>query len=364
MTARPSVLLPSDNFDFVANFVGGYRKLGFDVSAGRLNFDLECREYDIVHLLWPEEFTDWRPPTATKVEEILTRLDRWAKRSRIIISVNNLRPHRDGRAPLFHRLYEGVYERAEVIHHFSYVSKELVCREYPAVAQANHVVHSGFNYERLLPSSPRDRMAARRTYGFTPDDIVFLVFGALRFWSEVRMVMGAFDRARVPNKRLLLTAQYVESGPIWRRRWRQWRWKRWQQSGGIRLLTEWISDEELPKLFDAIDAAVVVRQNSLSSGVPSMAMTFGRFVIAPNFGAMQEYLAGTDNAVYEQTSAEDLALAMERAAVADREGVGEKNARIAAGWGWEAIVRTSVDALPLSGGKRLQIFDRGNVPAA
>lgn len=41
MTSLRSVLIPSDDFDFVANFSEGYRKLGFDVSAGRINFELE-----------------------------------------------------------------------------------------------------------------------------------------------------------------------------------------------------------------------------------------------------------------------------------------------------------------------------------
>ena len=124
------------------------------------------------------------------------------------------------------------------------------------------------------------------------------------------------------------------------------------RSKGVQSMAERVPDEELPNLFDAVDAVVVIRQNSMSSGVPSMAMTFGRFVIAPNLGAMPEYLAGTENALYDQSSAEDLARAMERAAAADREGVGKKNARIAAGWGWDAIVQTCLDALPPGGCER------------
>jgi hypothetical protein len=68
-------------------------------------------------------------------------------------------------------------------------------------------------------------------------------------------------------------------------------------------------------------------------------------VIAPDFGGMAEYLSGTDNIVYNQFSVQDLAAAMERAAIADRERVGGENARIAAKWGWEAIVRSCLDAL-------------------
>ena len=76
------VLIPSDNFDFVANFAEGYRKLGFDFSGGRINFELECRRYDIVHLLWPEELTEWRQPTSQQIDEILARMDRWAQHSK------------------------------------------------------------------------------------------------------------------------------------------------------------------------------------------------------------------------------------------------------------------------------------------
>jgi glycosyltransferase involved in cell wall biosynthesis len=340
------VLIPSDHFDFVANFAIGYRSLGFDATGGHINFELETGDFDLIHILWPEEFTGWRVPTSAQIDAVLARLDRWAKRSRLIISVNNLYPHRNPNDPQFHRLYTGFYERATVIHHFSHTSKDLVCREYPSIAGKNHVVRLGFNYERLLPSSPCDRAVARRGFGFASDDIVFLVFGSLRFWEEVRLLQQGFGRARVRKKRLLLVAHYIEGGPVWRQRWRRWRWRRWQRSDDVRSIVERVPDEDLPNLFVAADAVFVIRQHSMSSGVPSMAMTFGRFVIAPNVGAMPEYLAGTDNAVYDPTSADNMARAIERAAVADRERVGRENARIAAGWGWGAIVRTCLNALP------------------
>jgi glycosyltransferase involved in cell wall biosynthesis len=345
MTSARTVLIPSDDFDFVANFADGYRKLGIDVSAGRINFELECRRYDIVHLLWPEELTGWRQPTSLQIDEVLARLDRWAQHSRIIISVNNLYPHRYDRDPAFHRLYASIYERADVIHHFSNASMDSVIREFPSIAARNHIVRIGFNYERLLPAGEIDRLAARRSFGFATDDIVFLAFGALRFWEEALVLSRAFELANVPRKKLLLAAQYPGYGSSWTQRVRRWQWRHWQKSEGVKSLTERIPDAQLANLFAAADAVVVIRQNSMSSGLPSMAMTFGRFVIAPDFGAMAEYLSGTDNIVYNQFSPQDLAVAMERAAIADRERVGGENARIAAKWGWEAIVRSCLDAL-------------------
>jgi glycosyltransferase involved in cell wall biosynthesis len=349
MRSRPKVLLPSDDFDWVANFVEGYRKIGFDVAAGRLNFRLESSDYDILHLLWPEEFTQWNVPTAGQIDAVLRRLDSWAKRSRLILSVSNLYPHRHPNDPLFHRLYTGFYERAEVIHHFSEASKELVCREYPSIARRNHIVRLGFNYERLLHEGlGRNRDRARGTYGLAPQDIAFLVFGTLRFWEEVELLAQAFARAQVPNKQLLLSALYVESGPLWRQRWRRWKWRRWHASKGIRLIQERVADEELPALFDAADVVLVIRRNLsvMNSGLPNLAMTLGRFVIAPNLGGTPELFCGTGNALYDPTSVDSLARAMELAAVTDRESVGAENAQIAAAWSWADIVRTCVAGLP------------------
>ena len=296
------VLIPSDNFDFVANFARGYRELGIDATGGLMNFELETADFDIVHLLWPEEFTAWHVPTSAQVDAVFSRLDRWAERSRLLISVNNRYPHRYPKDPLFHRLYSGFYERAEVIHHFSQASRDLVVHEYPSIANRNHVVRSGFNYERLLPPATRDRSAARRAFGIAPADVVFLVFGTLRSWEEVRLLQMAFSRAQVTNKRLLLAAHYVGGGQDYARRWRRRQWQIWRQSKGVQSIVERVPDGNLSNLFDAADAVIVVRQNSISSGVPSMAMTFGRFTIAPNAGSMAEYLAGTENLLYDQKS--------------------------------------------------------------
>jgi glycosyltransferase involved in cell wall biosynthesis len=343
------VLIPSDDFDFAANFAVGYHSLGFSATAGHINFELETGDFDLIHILWPEEFTSWRVPTSAQIDSLLARLERWTKRARLIITVNNLYPHLDSKNPQFHRLYTGFYERAAVIHHFSQTSKDLVCREYPSIAGKNHVVRLGFNYERLLASSPCDRLVARRSFGFASDDLVFLVFGRLRFWDEVQLLRQGFGRARVRNKRLLLVAHYNESGPTWRQRWRRLRWHQWRRSDSVQSVVERVPDEDLQNIFAAADAVAIIRQGSMSSGVPSMAMTFGRFVIAPNIGAIPEYLAGTGNALYDPSSPDGLARAMEHAAVADREGVGAENARIAAGWGWEEIVRTCLNALPPDG---------------
>src|SRR5579859_6988443 len=54
------VLIPSDQRDWVINFAAAYQKLGFDVTTGAFNFDLEAAHPDVVHFLWPEELAGWK----------------------------------------------------------------------------------------------------------------------------------------------------------------------------------------------------------------------------------------------------------------------------------------------------------------
>jgi glycosyltransferase involved in cell wall biosynthesis len=114
----------------------------------------------------------------------------------------------------------------------------------------------------------------------------------------------------------------------------------------VRRITHYVPDEGVYRLFDAADAVVIVRQNSMGSGIPSLTMTFGRMAIAPDSGIIPEYLAGADNVLYDGTSPSSLARAMERTAEANREAIGAKNREIAAKWDWESILQTCLDELP------------------
>jgi glycosyltransferase involved in cell wall biosynthesis len=176
--------------------------------------------------------------------------------------------------------------------------------------------------------------------------MVYLVFGSLRSWDEVQLIRRAFSLANVPRKRLLMAARYNEPVSHWRQRRRRWRWTLWQRMHDVRRVTEYVPDEDVYRLFDAADAVVIVRQNSMGSGIPSLTMTFGRAAIGPDSGIIPEYLAGADNLLYDGSSATSLARAMERAVHLDREPVGARNREIAAKWDWDGILQTCLDGLP------------------
>ena len=342
---RPQVLIPSDNRDFVFGVAEGYARLGWDPIVGVSNFDLEAGNPVLFHLQWPEELTGWKPPSASVLSKVLGTLDRWAARTKILMSVHNLHPHRNYGHPAFRALYEGCFQRADVIHHFSNASKELVCKEYPVAAGRHHVVRLGFNFERMLPHS-RNRTVSRKNLGIEPDEFSSLVFGDLRSWSEVRLIEQGVSRARIRNKRLIAAVRLYEDAPRWKAKYHQLQWRVWQQRHNVVSRTDYIPDDDVHHLFDAADAVIVARLNPLNSGVLNLAMTLGRFVIAPNIGAIPEFLSGTDNLLYDPNTPDGLQLAIERAAEMDRERIGIENHRIAAAWQWPDILSACLANLP------------------
>jgi len=342
----PSVLIATDQRDWLGNFVAGYQQLGWDAIGGILNFDLETYQPDVVHINWPEELAGWRAPTSLQLQALIERLERWSRRSRIIFSVNNLYPHGQADNDMWFRLYSAVLKFADVVHHFSETSKRSVLDRYPESRGRRHIVRVGFNYDRLLPATRPDRSEARRKFGVSADEAVFLCFGALRFWKEIGLIREAYVRTRVPNKRLLMAARYVELGPALQMRLRRAYWGYWQRRQNAIVVSDYVPEDEVYELFDAADVVVAARHDGLSSGIPCLAMSMGRVVIAPRIGGTEEYLQGTQNILYDPASPDQLARAMERAADLDRERIGAENRRVADGWRWRDIIADCLKALP------------------
>lgn len=337
---RKSVLIPSDNHDFVINFAEAYRDLGYEVATGTFNFELECSNPDILHILWPEELTQWQVPTREQLSEIRARLKRWAQKSHIIFTVNNLYPHRHHGDPLCHELYSIFYEHASVVHHFSETSKRLVCAEYPIAQNRRHIVKLGFNNVRLLPSNPLNRTLTRSTFGFQADDFVVLIFGSFRLWQEVRFLTKAFSLARIPNKRILGAARYQEPGKRWKQFLRKQWFKLWLSRQGSTGCRDWIADGDVSAYFEAADVVFVVRQNGLTSGVPALAMTFGRPVVAPRYGSTPDFFEGTGNLSYDESNPHEAALALEKLAKSNLTAIGQQNKQVTKMWVW----RETIDA--------------------
>lgn len=330
------ILIASDEPCFTVGLARGYALLGHEVLLGAQNFVQRLGTFDIVHFLWPEEYTCRQEPDDSTLAGISDALDWWGQRARLLISVNNFYPHGLEGNPAYRQLYGLFYSKCHAIHHFSNASREAVCREWPAALSKPQAVTTGFNYEHLLRCDA-DRTALRDALGVNPGDMVVLVFGTLRKWDEVRLIMKAVSAAHVPNLRLLIVARYSVGGlsaRAWLKR-KMWdAWCRWHRAITV---GRFVPDEQVYRYLMASDVVLVPRINDLSSALPALAMTFGRMVIAPNHGAFPEYLAGSRNLLYESGIARSLAAAIRQAAASDREEIGRENRQLAAAKPWSSI---------------------------
>ena len=88
-----------------------------------------------------------------------------------------------------------------------------------------------------------------------------------------------------------------------RHAWELLAWRLWLKSRRAVVEPSYVPENEMSRFIDLSDVAIVPRIGGLSSAIPSIAMTFGRMVIAPNRGAYPDYFAGTRNLLYQTGSA-------------------------------------------------------------
>lgn len=331
-----NLLICTDDSAFPQNFISGYEKNGITPFVGTKNFFLDCGAAAYTHFFWPEEMCDWSLPSRSQISRLSSMLERRSESSKIIQSVNNLRPHESGDNQIWKELYQLFYRHAAVIHHFSRISKEIVCREFPDTQSANHVIHTGIDYTKIQEFRTVSREAARKRFGLKDDECVFLIFGAIRSMQELELIRSAWKRSQAKNKKLLFAGRLnLRQASKLKMKVAQktlraalWELKAYNHS-------EFIPESEVPEIFDAADATIVLRQNSLSSGIPCLAMTLGKYVIVPRLNAMEEYVEGTENGLYSPGSAEDLAGAIDLATKTNLKAIGMKNITHSKQWNWQ-----------------------------
>ncbi len=314
-----------------------YHRRGFEVVVGMHNFFLRACPADLVHFLWPEEFSEWRPPTPRRLADVEESLSYWAERATTIFGVNNTWPHGREGDPVCHRLYSAFFETCDLVLHHSRASREAVLADYEAARGRRHVVSTMFNYDVCL-TEDMSRADARGRFGFADDEFVVLVFGALRNRAELQLLTAGFSQAKTPRKRLLMAGRYTQVSSTWGLRWRRRQWNRFLRKVDAVTVDDFIPEEDVHRYFTAADVVVVPRLKDLSSGVVGLAMTFGKLLVAPNHGAFPDYLHGSPNLLYRSGDAADLSRAIDAAARMDREAAARANRAVADTWTWDRIL--------------------------
>jgi glycosyltransferase involved in cell wall biosynthesis len=299
---------------FVPSLGNALQKQGCVVVYGleRLWTD-DVYDCDIVHFQWPEyvfgsqkqKFSD---NDITRMSHRLMQLKE--KGIKIFVQVHNLKPHTNKDKNVL-RMYDLLYQHADVIVHMGNYSRDLLQPQYP---NSQHVVIPHHIYDDIY-SFGIAQEEARQRLRLPADKKIILCFGRFRNENERGFVLELrkhFDSSVL----LLMPGFYRETLRTWNpkklavRLYNTCKYK----LKGITFCNDVIPDDLMQCYFCATDVVLIQRLDILNSGNLPMAFHAGKVVVGPDMGNVGEILRETGNYVFtpqhQDTSVNALQMAL------------------------------------------------------
>jgi len=284
-------------------------------------------EIDILHLQWPRAlFPNWRIPESTSLSDLEARLLDWKDRARIVLTVHNIRAHKQGSGDVFDTLYGLVYRHSDGFVHMGHESQRRLDQAYDVSEKSEVVIPHG-QYDTLPNEVTKSQ--ARRELQIPGEVTLAMVLGALRSPDELSLVLEGTNHWEVTGKQTFVAGRLTwTSGSL------ETHATRWYQR--IRTLGRPISfqfgrfeDKTLQYFLNAADVLLIPRLRVLNSGNVALGFTFGRVVVGPNTGVVGEILGKTGNPVFDPDTPSSVGRALGEACMLSRQGKGDRNAEYA-----------------------------------
>jgi beta-1,4-mannosyltransferase len=326
-------------------------KAVISVNVGTTLFWMGPKNFDILHLHWPESLFYWREPDAVQLEKLEEKLCEWKTQCRLVSTVHNLFPHYRNTSA-FGKLYETIYRHSNAIIHFGISSRELFQSYYCGFDHLTHYIipHGDYTYFENIVS----RAEARKYLNLPENLFVCLSFGQLRDWEEFQFINKGFRIFSHPSKTLLIAGRIsypdnrLKSLFI---RYKESMLKRFKKTNNRLLYDRLIPDYQVQYLLNAADLFIVPRLKALNSGNVALGFTFGKVVVGTSFGVIGEVLQETGNPTFTPGDINSLADALNRGVELVQNQKGLVNREYATEhWNWERIADMHVEVYkPLIG---------------
>ena len=321
---------------FVSSLGKALQKQGCEVVYGleRLWTD-EVLECDIVHFQWPEGIFGLFSHRVT--EEELLRIEKRLmflkeKGIKIFVQIHNLKPHTNKDKNVL-RLYEQLYQQADVMVHMGKYSRDLLQPQY---SNAHHVVIPHHLYDDVY-SFALTREEARNRLHLSADKKIVLSFGKFRNEQERNFVLD-LQRSFGRSFLFLMPGFYRETLHTWNPRkfiTRLFHTISYRLKG-IKFSNEVIPDDLMQCYFCAADVVLIQRLDILNSGNLPMAFAAGKVVVGPDVGNVGQILHETGNFTFDPLRLESAVEALQKAFTAAEKGE-ENKAYATAHWSSDVI---------------------------
>jgi glycosyltransferase involved in cell wall biosynthesis len=210
----------------------------------------------------------------------------------------------------YYKIKEKVAERIETIYHGNYIN----------------------NYSNFL-----SRSYSKDILGFSEKEIVFLFFGMIRPYKGILQLVQAFRSLQKEEARLLIvgspqhkmmTQELIDVAKFDQR---------------IRIVPHYILDDQIQLYMNASDAVVLPFQEVLTSGSALLAMSFGKALIVPRIGCMDEVCGAEGALLYDPQEKDGLLKALQQALSVDLNMMGQHNYAQAKRCDWDMIAEKTYE---------------------
>ena len=288
------IFIPHDDVvnGYIPSLVKGYQNAQCEVVVGKVNFYLSNYKPDIVHIHWPENLYDKDCVPFDKPNDVITKRIKWYKEqgAKIVLTVHNLLPHDEIKRKTRRSICESVLEYADIIVHHGQSSIKLMKKEYPKIVKKTHIVCPHGHY--LVHYQAVPKRESRNYLKLPQHAFVILNFGRVQPYKGFELLRKIFKKWRHPDKLLLVAGRFdYKESPLSRLR-RKGMELVGRYARKERFYFKRIKTQDIGYYFAAADLLLLSHKDGLTSGVLSMAATYGKPVVYPDIGNFREQIEG------------------------------------------------------------------------
>lgn len=227
---------------------------------------------------------------------------------RIAWTVHNLAPHDAVYLNVERALQQSVADLADIVHVMSEDTAELVS-DFLVLDPARTVVAAHPSYLGAYPDVvPRDQ--ARTMLGLHEDEVVYVVFGAIKAYKGIETLVAGFDRlvagSDVPRRLV------IAGGPDRDARTRRLL-RRLRMHPHVLLHDVKVPNDQVQYLLRAADLMVLPHQVALNSGAAMLGPSFDLPLVANRVGVLPGTLDGSFTEFLTGSAPDDVATSLQRA---------------------------------------------------
>lgn len=299
---------------FNGNFIYDYYK----------NFD--NHKIDVVNIHWPESIFNYAEPTLKQINDLEKELINWKGKAKIVFTRHNKHPHKN-KSQRFIDLYNLIISYADgIIHMGNYSLKEFSENYEKFKATPSAII---YHPAYTLFKNKISKLQARKKLGLLPNKKVILVFGSVRTYEELQLIIDSFNLLEEKNKHLLISNLniYKKLPKTFKDRILKFTNSKieklkFQLKKDITINYSFIENEEVQTYLNAADVLFIPRIDLLNSGNLFLGFSFKKVVVGPEIGNLTEFLQRTNNPTFNPKSSISASKALKKGLIlSDKKGI-------------------------------------------